>query len=164
MDRKGTDMRARMFIGAGLVAVVIVAALLPTAALASPTVPQWVTDAINQVKALAQSTATQVKPVVDQAKTQIKAIATNAWNTIKGSRDWALIKTTLASAAAQTKTITQQALATLTPMIQQAAGQIKTIIDAAIAAAGILPGSLKTQVLSLLNSIKALIPAVPKFI
>ena len=53
-------MRARMRIGILMVAVLLVVVMAPALAAAAPRapkVPQWVTDTVNQVKAVARSAA-----------------------------------------------------------------------------------------------------------
>jgi hypothetical protein len=159
-------MRGKTRIGVCAAVLIVAVMLVPAVALAAPRadvqVPSWVTDAVNQVKAVAQAAADQLKPIVAQAKADAAKVASDTWAALKSAKSFADIKAALAQSAAQVKVIADGVKASAAPIVQAAAAQIKTIIDNAIAAAGGLPAALKAKVLQMLDALKNLVPVVPK--
>lgn len=163
--KRGLVMKARMLISACVLLVIVGLALTPAMGLAAPKtvqLPSWVTDVINQVKAVAQDAAAQIKPIVNQARADIRQVITDTLAAMKGVTDPVAIKALMARAKAEIKAIVDQAKAEIAPIVQAAAAQIKTIIQNAKAQAAGLPASVKAKVLNLLNGLKKCVPAFPK--
>jgi hypothetical protein len=156
-------VRRSVRIASCILVLLLVLAFVPAVALAAPkadvTVPQWVTDAVNQVKAIAASAAAQLKPIAAGLAANLKQIAANAAAQIKANPK--NILTILKNAASASKAAVDGARAQAKPIIEGAKAQIVAVIQAAMANLGTLTAQLKVKVLEMLNALKALIPQMP---
>jgi len=155
----------RVWITAG--ALVIIAALLLVPAMAFAAVPKvdvpsWVTDLVNQVKAVGQQASGQLKPLVQAASGQVKQVGATLVAALKSARTLAAVKAALATAAADTKAIANAFKAAATPIVQAAVAQIQAIIAVAMPNVAALKAQVKAKVLEIINGLKQYFPVVPK--
>ena len=158
-------MRKRVWLTVG--ALVIISALLLAPAMAFSAAPKvdvqsWVTDLVNQVKAVAQSAADQLKPLVQNATASLKQVAVTLATSLKSSRKLSDVLAALKQAAADTKTIATAFAGAATPIVSSAVAQIQALVAAAMPNVVALKAQVKAKVLEIINGLKQYIPVVPK--
>lgn len=161
-------MKVRSRVVAGVLVVILAIALVPTVAVAAGyskaalkggvVVPPWMTDVINQVKAIAQEAAAQLKPIYEQAMTQVQQALAGAWAQLKGVTDPALARVILDQLKAQLKVTYDKAVADATPIILAAATQIRAILAQAWSKSAGLNAKVKAKVRGILAGLKKYTP------
>lgn len=164
-DGRSAVVRKRVWVTTGALVIIAALFLAPAMAFAATPkvdVPSWVTDLVNQVKAVAQQAADQLKPLAQTAVAQVKQVGVTLVASLKSARSFADLKAALSKAVADTKAIADAFKAAATPIVQAAVAQIQVLITAAMPNVAALNAQVKAKVMEIINGLKQYFPVVPK--